>query len=330
MADRFSKLLDDQQGDKVVAEVSSKMEKALPTLSWVFGGGEVRGHSFTMTGEGRIAKQLLAEYWLSQSVDVPGWEFHSSRQPSPPDSLSSMAIQISDQDQVDAETFLLHTRVDEDAEVIHIVAWHPTFKRLPEEHHANILFIFLDEALGEFGTQTWIGEIQIEPVTAGSDTRSLADFPKFLDSVREYHGWEKLSPLESYTGYEAQEQSDAPRGDTVCGTTCVSSLIFDFIENDGRLSENPLADTGAEFVYIAVDASVFPDGSQVDVRSNIEDAIDDALREQACGRALGGAFGENYSYVEFLLFDSADGRRIIQDTLGQLQLAGRSRIESFA
>jgi hypothetical protein len=95
------------------------------------------------------------------------------------------------------------------------------------------------------------------------------------------------------------------------------------------LSENPLKGTGAEFVYIAVDRSVFPDGSQVDVRGNIEDTIDDALRGQACGRSLGGALGENNSYIEFLLFDSADGRRTILDTLDELQLAGRSRIENF-
>lgn len=330
VADSFTQLLENEQGDQVVARVSRKMEKTLPTLSWVFGGGEVRGHSFTVTGEGQIAKQLLAEFWLSQSVDVPGWEFYGSRQPSPPDSIRNMAIQISEQDNVDAETFLIRTTVDEEEEVIHIVAWHPAFELLPEEHHANILFIFLDEALGEFGTQTWIGGIEIEPVTAGNDTRSLADFPKFLDSVRAYHRWEKLSPLESYTGYEAKEQSPGPRGDTIVGTTCVANLIFEFLEGNGRLSEDPLAGTGAEFVYIAVDGSVFPDGSEVDVRSNIEDTIDEALRKESCGRSLGGAFGIDQSYVEFLLFDSEEGRRIISNTLQNLQLAGRSKIEGFA
>ena len=214
VAERFGTLLDNQDGEKVVAEVSRKMEKTLPTLSWVF-GGEGKGHSFTLTGEGQVARQLLAEYWLSQAVDVPGWEFFGSRQPSSPDSLASMAIRLSDQDQVDAETFLIRTKVDEEAEVVDIVAWHPAFESLPEEHHANILFIFLDEAMGEFGTQTWIGDIQIEPVTAGNDTRSFADFPKFLDSIQKYHGWEKMSPLECYTGYETQQQSDAPRGDTI-------------------------------------------------------------------------------------------------------------------
>ena len=106
--------------------------------------------------------------------------------------------------------------------------------------------------------------------------------------------------------------------------------MFDFLENEGRLSEDPQESTGAEFVYIAVDGSVFPEGEQVDVRSNIEDTISEALEKESCGRSLGGAFGASESYVEFILFDSENGRRIIEETLNKLQLAGRSRFESFA
>lgn len=329
IAGRYGELLQNQQGDQVVPEMNEQMEALLPSLSWVF-GNEQEGHSFTLTGEGQIGKQLLTEFWLSQSVDVAGWTFFGSRQPSAPESLKDMAIGISEQEQVDAKTFLIRTAVDDEAEIIHITAWHPAFEQLDEEHHAPILFIFLDEALGEFGTQTWLGEIDIAPVTAGNDTRSLADLPQFIESVSRYHEWEKLSPLESYTGYEIREPSNSPRGDTLFGTTCVPYLIFEFLENDGRLPEDPLEGTGAEFTYIAVDGSVFPDGEQVDVRSNIEDTIDDVLRTQSAGRSLGGAFGIDESYIEFLLFDGENSRRIIQDTLTELQLTGRSRIESFA
>lgn len=333
VAGNYAQLLEKSQSDRVVPEVQKQMNALLPGLSWVFGPGPRKdGHSFTVTGEGQIAKQLLAEFWLSKQIDVPGWTFYGSRQPSPDEFLRTMAIGFGDNEQVDAETFLIRTQVDDDSEVIDITAWHPAFEDLDEEHHGQILFIFLDEALGEFGTQTWIGQIEIEPVTAGENTRSLADLPKFIESVAEYHKWKKLSPLEAYTGYQADEDakpSRTRRGDTIVGTTCIPRIVFDFLENDGRLSEDPLEGTGAEFVYIAVDGTVFPDGQQVDVRSNIEDTIKDALRQQSCGRSLGGAFGSSASYIEFLLFDADNGRRIIQETLTDLQLAGRSRIESF-
>lgn len=326
---------ENDESDQVVPVVQEQMNSLMPGLSWVFGPGPggSNGHSFTVTGEGQIAKQLLAEFWLSQQVEIPRWTFYGSRQPSSEEFLHNMAIGFGDNEQVDAETFLIRTEVDEEAESIDITAWHAAFDQIDEEHHGQILFIFLDEALGEFGTQTWIGNIEIEPVSEGKNTRPLAELPRFIDSVAEYHKWQKLSPLECYTGYEAGEDAeltDSPRGDTIVGTTCIPHVIFEFLENDGRLSEDPLEGTGAEFVYIAVDGSVFPDGEQVDVRSNIEDTISEALEKESCGRSLGGAFGADESYVEFILFDSENGRRIIEDTLKDLQLAGRSRIESFA
>ncbi|MBC8291328.1 MAG: hypothetical protein H8E37_13585 [Planctomycetes bacterium] len=337
VAAEFATQLENDQSDRVVPEVQKRMNSLMPGLSWVFGPGPggvgEKGHSFTVTGEGQIARQLLAEFWLSQQLNVSGWTFYGSRQPSSEEFLQNMAIGFGDNDQVDADTFLIRTEVDEEAEAIHIAAWHPAFDQLDEEHHGQILFIFLDEALGEFGTQTWIGNIEIEPVSEGKNTRPLAELPRFIDSVAEYHKWEKLSPLESYTGYQADEDaelSESPRGDTIVGTTCIPNVIFEFLENEGQLSEDPLEGTGAEFVYIAVDGSVFPDGDQVDVRSNIEDTINEALAKESSGRSLGGAFGAGESYVEFLLFDSENGRRIIEDTLQDLQLGGRSRIESFA
>lgn len=336
IADDIASHFENDESDQVVPVVQKQMNSLMPGLSWVFGpgpGGSANGHSFTMTGEGQIAGQLLAEFWLSQQVEIPRWTFYGSRQPSSEEFLQSMAIGFGDNEQVDAETFLIRTEVDEEAEVIDITAWHSVFDQIDEEHHGQILFIFLDEALGEFGTQTWIGNIEIEPVSEGKNTRPLAELPRFIDSVAEYHKWEKLSPLESYTGYQAGEDAeltDSPRGDTIVGTTCIPHVIFEFLENDGRLSEDPLEGTGAEFVYIAVDATVFPEGEQVDVRGNIEDTISEALEKESCGRSLGGAFGAGESYVEFILFDSENGRRIIEDTLQDLQLAGRSRIESFA
>ena len=328
VAERYGAMLKNDDGQQVVSEVNPEMGRILPNLSWAF-GSDGEGYSFTLTGEGQITKQLLTDFWLSQAVKVPDWIFHASRQPSSPESVRSMAIGLGEEQHVDAENFLIRTAVDEEAERIDITAWHPSYEHVGEEHHMPILFIFLDEALGEFGTQTSLGEISVEPVTPGNDTRPLVELPKFIESVRKYHGWEKLSPLESYSAYEITEPSDGPRGDTLFGTTCIPDQIFDFIDNDGRLSDNPLAETGAELVYVAVDGSVFPDGSQVDVRSKIEDAIDVNLRKQASARSLGGAFGTRQSYIEFLLFDGDNSRDIIRQTLKDLDLNELSSLEEF-
>ena len=329
VAERFFETIERGECESLADEVSEFMDQALPDMSWVFGPGENGGHSFTLSGEGHKPKQLLAEYWRSQAPELPHWTFHASRQPTTPEQLKNIAIAVGDGDQVDAESFLLKTAVDEEAQLIHLTAWHPALAELPEEHHYQILFLLLDEALGEFGVQTWLGELKIEPFEAGEATQTIATLPAFIDQVEQYHQWEKLPPLQSYALYEAPEQHDFPRGDTVVGTTCIADLVFDLLENGGRLAEDPLPGLGAEFAYVAIDGSVFPDGQQSDVRGNIEDALSDALQSEQAGRTLGGAFGAGHSYIDLLLLDGENSRRIVELTLDKLQLRGKAELRTF-
>lgn len=330
VADRFYQTIEEGRCPDLADEVGEFMDRTLPHLAWVFGPGEGGGHSFTVSGEGVVPKQLLAEYWQIRAPEIPGWTFHGSRQPTPPEQLKNIAIRLGDEDQVDVETFRLRTSIDEDRKLIDIVAWHPALERVPEDHHTQILFLLLDEALGEFGTEMWLGTIEVEPFPAGDDTRSLADLPEFVRRVNEYYEWGKLPPLQSYSLYEVHEQSGGRRGDTVVGTTCIPNVVFEFLENEGRLPDDPFEDLGAELAYVAIDGSVFPDGEQTAVRGNIEDALSDALQRDLSGRTLGGAFGTEESYIDMILFDGENSRRIVRETLDGLQLTTRARIESFA
>jgi hypothetical protein len=334
VADRFFETIEDGRCEDLTTEVSQFMDNTLPHMAWVFGPGENGGHSFTVSGEGVVAMQLLAEYWHSRAVELPNWTFYGSRQPSPPERLKNMAIAVGEQEQVDAESFVLKTAVDEDDKLIHIVAWHPAFENLPEEHHYQILFLLLDEALGEFGVEQWLGEIQVEPFLREDNTRSLAELPGFIEHVNAYYRWEKLPPLEARTLYQLSEDQapnvdGTPRADTTVGQTTIPRIVFDLLEHDGRLPKDPLEGTGAELVYVAIDSSVFPDGNQAEVRGNIEDALDEALPKEQSGRVLGGAFGVNESYIDIILFDGEASRRIVEETLAGLQLAGRSRLQPF-
>ena len=329
VAERYFNAIEDGTFGDLAPEFSELVEQKLPTMCWVFGPGENGGHSFTLTGEGVRPRQLLTQYWCQQAPEIPGWTFYSSRQPSDAERLKGMGIGISQNEQVDVESFLVKTDVDAENEKIHITAWHPAYARVPAEHHMQILFLLLDEALGEFGTEMWIGNIEIEPVEPGEHVRSLADLPEFIRQMNEYHKWEKLEPLDEFTLYEIGEQSRHRRGDVFIGTTCIPSVINDFLNDNGRLSDDPLAGTGAELLYIRIDGSVFPEGSEAHVRGNIEDALDDALRAQASGRILGGAMGRKFGYVDVLIFDGEASRHLIEETLNNLQLQNRSAIELF-
>ena len=81
--------------------------------------------------------------------------------------------------------------------------------------------------------------------------------------------------------------------------------------------------------YIAIDSSVFPDGTQVEVRGKIEDALSEVLEKESSGRTLGGAYGSEHSYIDLLLFDGDNSRRIVETVLDSLQLRGRSQFKTF-
>lgn len=329
VAERFYHTIEEGRCGDLAEEVSGFMDGKLPGLYWVFGPGEGGGHSFTVTGEGQVAKQLLAEYWQQCAPELPNWTFYASRQPCDPSRLTDIAIRVGEEEQVDVEGMLVKTDIDEERKAIDIIAWHPTLDAVPEEHHAQILFLLLDEVLGEFGTQMWLGEIKIQPFEPDKLTRPLLELPTFIQQLKEYHGWNPLPPLQSYTLYELPKTLDSRRGDTVVGTTGIANIVFDFLENDGVLPEDPYEGLGAELVYLAIDGSVFPDNEQSEVRGNIEDAVHLALQAEQSGRSLGGAFGIHESYIDLLLLDGSRSRDVVEATLDELQLSGRSRIESF-
>ena len=330
VADRYYQTIEAGDCGKLTDEVRKQCNKLLPTMSWVFGPGEDGGHSFTVSGEGQVAKQLLAEYWHSRAPQVKGWTFYASRQPAPEESLADIAIAVADQESVDTSGFLIKTRVDAEEERVDIVAWHPSLSIVPDEHHMQILFLLLDEAMGEFGTQTWIGKIAVEPIEAGNESTTLDKLPAFLREVGEYYKWQKHTPLETYTLYQIPESFDDRQPVRLFGSTCIPHLISDLIENEGTLEDNPLEGTGAELVYVAIDASEFPDGEQVDFRGKVEDALSAALQADQSGRTLGGSFGPGEGLIDVLIFDGENSRQIIKDSLSKFGILDKCRLVNFA
>ena len=191
------------------------------------------------------------------------------------------------------------------------------------------MFLLLDEALGEFGTQTWLGGIDIQPVAESDTTRALTDLPKFIEDVDNYHDWKKLPPPETYTVYECKEMGDSPRQDTIAGSSIIPRVVCEFIDQS-PLPQPPLLGTGAELIYLVLDSEMFPEGQETEVRANIEDALDDALLKHASGRLVGGAFGIRETYVDLLLLDGNHSRQIVKQTMEELQLSDRFRVEKFA
>lgn len=323
---RFYQIIEAGHCPSLAEEVRNKVEDLIPRFAWVFGpGAEGRGHSFTLSGEGDPHRQLLAIYWLSCAPMLPGWTFYAARQPG---SIRGQRMEIGGQ-KFDPLEFWLTPVVDRDEEEVDITVWHPLFDKMEERERSTVLFLFLDEVLGEYGTQQWIGEIKLNPQRF-AESIPLEELLEFIRSVEAEHGWKKFPPGESGVVYQCDEPHNRfLRGDIVTGSTVHPRLINEYLAADGDL-EDPLKGTGADYIFIAFDARVLPAGSEATARGEIEDALDQALEASTSGRVLGGAWGRTNAYIDLLLFDGPSSVETVLRVLRERALPEGSTINYFA
>jgi hypothetical protein len=323
-APRFYQVIEERNSANLATEVSNKVDELGPGFAWVFGPGAKNGHSFTLSGEGVLHKQLLTQYWLSRAPNLDGWTFYSERQPGP---IEGIRIKVGDQD-FNAVEFWITPQVNCESEKIDITAWHPLFDRLEQSERMMPLFLFLDEVLGEFGTDNWIGEIKLNDKRL-PEAIPLKELPGFIADLQKTKDWKKFPPGGAITLYRCQNpHMRFPRGDIIIGQTRQTILINEYLKAEGRLKD-PLEGTGADYVFVSFDAGFLPKGKQVEVRGAIEDALDKVLRAEHRGRLLGGALGTNFAYIDLLIYDGAASLETVQRVLKEHQLPAGTAINFF-
>jgi hypothetical protein len=325
VSQRFFETIEAGDCGALVEEVSDKVTELLPGFAWVFGPGEGgQGHSFTLSGEGNRHRQLLTQFWHSRAPVLEGWTFHAARQPG---TIKGMVMDIDDR-RFDPIEFWLTPYVNKDTEKVDLTVWHPAYDELEESARWQPLFLFLDEVMGEYGTEQWIGEIQLNNQRL-AESIPLAELRGFVDGVAAETGWEKFTPGEGLTCYELEPHERFARGDIIVGTTCLARLVNEYVDAEGEL-EDPLAGMNADYVYAAFDVQFLPQGKQSEARGEIEEALDAALREAASGRLIGGAHGLQCAYVDLLLFDAGKSLAIAEQVLRARGLPAGTRLEYFA
>jgi len=326
VAPRFYQTIDDGKCPSLAAEVSAKVDEIIPGFAWVFGPGENgQGHSFTLSGEGNLHRQLLTQFWLAQAPSLPGWTFYAARQPC---SVRGQRLEVGGR-KFDPIEFWITPFVNSEEEKLDITVWHPLFDKMQEKERWSVLFLFLDEALGEYGTQQWIGEIKLEPKRL-ADSIPLEELNEFSQGVQKERGWKKSPPGQSGIVYEIKEQHTRfLRGDIITGGTTHPQLLNDYLKAADEL-EDPLKGTGADYVFVAFDARILPVGNQAHARGEIEDALDEALKASHSGRLLGGALGRENGYIDLLLLDGAASREIVMGVLRDRNLPAGSSVNYFA
>ncbi len=327
VAPRFYATIDAKRCSDLADETSAKVDELLPGFAWVFGPGENGiGHSFTLSGEGVLHRQLLALQWLALAPKIPGWTFYAARQPGP---IKGHVIEIAGT-RFDPKEIWVTPRIDTDAEKLDLTFWHPSWETISERQRGTITFLFLDEALGEYGTERWIGEISHGKERL-AQSFPLEELASHVDATAKANRWRLIAPGECYTLFSIKEpQAGAfPRSDVLTQSTANPGLFREYMKAEGELPD-PLAGTGADYLYVSIPRDYFPAGKETDFRGEIEEALDTALKTARSGRCIGGAFGTINGYVDLLVFDGARSTDLIQQTLHQFTLPRGAMIEFFA
>ncbi len=327
VASRFLDTINAGKCGELQPETSAVVDRLFPGFDWVFGPGaaDKGGHSFTLSGNGYLHRQFLTEYWAAHAPELPGWTFYPSRQPDKVE--DSCAIEVDGVSFKFGEIWIT-PELDDEKEKIHVTAWHPRFEEVPDKK-MMVLFLSLDEALGEYGTDASIGAIEI------GDERLARAFPlselrEFVERTEAEKGWKRLPPTESATVYQPKSPSTAyPRGDVFVGSTRDFKLIREYLEAEGQL-DDPIGGTGAEFCYVAIDAAILPKGGEMDFRGAIEDALEQRLHPVGSGQVLGGATGTNHCYIDLLLFDGARSLATVMEVLREQRLPTGTALHFFA
>lgn len=330
-AEHFHTELSRNASEKIVPAVEKKLNELLPDMAWVFGPGESENvHSFTLTGEGFMPKQLLACHWQQAAPVLQGWNFYPAKQPTPPERLEGIAIQLRGGKQLDADKLVIASLFDKETNVFDITCSHPEFSGMGDEERNFLLMLLLDEALGEFGVAQYIGAIEFGPPPLNSKVMTLVEFPTYLEHARKYHGWEPRSIMNSYTLYELPSQNPKrPRADSIGGTSLIPDIVGEYINRGKPLKNDSLRNLGAEIAYLQFQTSNLDADHLVDSRSRIEDAIQDALESQQSGRTLGGGIGTQNSYIDLLLIDGLRSRETVMEAVKQFALHGKVSIETM-
>ena len=307
-------------------EMAVTVERILGGGAWEFGpGANGGGHGFTFSPEDDAHRQFLAAYWLSRAPKLTGWSFFSARQPT---SIAEISLSLNGRT-FRAIEFWVTPLVDREQQKVDITVWHPVFDAVEERQRYELLFLFLDQALGEVGTGHWIGKIDFSKQNL-ADAMPLEELRPYLARLQGETGWKKLPPGEAYTGYQCKEPHDRfPRGDTITGTTAHMRLIDDYMKAGGEM-DNPLAKFGADFAYVALEVSLLAEGDEAAARGDIEDALDAALKREASGRVLGGAHGTRCAYVDLFLVDGAKSVALVQRVLRERGLPAETSVNFFA
>jgi hypothetical protein len=305
-----------------------------PQLMWEFGVG-IRGgrHRLVITPEVERHLRPLVNVVLARAPSVPGWEFYEYRLAEP---VAPTLETIQARAGVDFGAFRASVRSNGDGGV-DLVYWSPRRRALDKQQTFNAAFVATETLLGERVLDTFVDVIEVADRQAEGEDVDLAALATTVAGQVEAQ-LAQLSPApfverteDSWTLWELKP-ADAPdythQRDLFVGKSALPAMWTR--AHSGRpFASARFSRFGETYCYVKLDGTQGNDKEGFQDKSEIEDALDAALKPSGLGAHVGGGTGRRYSYVDLALRDVDRAIPIIRETLQRGRVPKRSWLLFF-
>jgi len=321
-----------------------------PRIMWEYGPAlQGTGHRLAITSEATHHLRPLVDVILDRAPTIDGWEFYPYR---PAEDVAVAVLSAESRAKMNIADYRAkvrrgnHHRVD-------VCYYSGCIADENDSSHLHGAFVATESLLGEEYLDQWIGTIEVKPLKRASwgkrllgiepsDDKHLipldrlkATVDALIESMREqlpkdpHYLWPdsaqwtlwELNPVESTDDYINQQDLIVARSP--------NRTMWTAAHSDDVFFSNRFSRAGETFCYVKIDGSNGLGEAGFADKAEIEDAIDEILKPNMLGCAIGGGTGLRYSYIDIALVDLKKGIEAVRRRLQKGIVPKRSWIQFF-
>ena len=304
------------EGETLLNFVDSILQIAFHKIYFEMGINNEGKYELILTPEGDRSRLMQLHYWLQHAPQElwKKWNFYSSK-PAHAKTGSTLVmydIEIGEND------IAIYPKIDNERPKVNLEIYSSKLMALDEDQRYSMLFIYLDQFIGELYTMEYIGSIVFVNENSKKPAVKITELKSFINKTIEENSWPEFdNPTEIYTGYriEPKENSDwTLREDIFSGYTSCSSILNDFYgKKTARFNE--AKQDGVVFGFTFFENINVPREDIINFRGEIEDKIVEETVPYGIANSIGGATGFHFSYIDFIIYDYAAFINIVKRIL---------------
>ena len=162
--------------EAVFDQLAAEMHKVNPDLTFEFGPRDQNCREFIISADGIKEAFPKVEALFAAAPSLPRWKFIKFRPRRKPFDISYAGITVK------AKSVLV--RLSRAGQKANVTVYLPDYKQNADDKYMTITFLLLDQALGEYDVEMYVGKIDIKSLSdAPKDACSLSALPKAFDNA---------------------------------------------------------------------------------------------------------------------------------------------------